>query len=160
MSHGQGRNILACQMLQKEASNQSSELREEGLRRGPFLLGKWRFIGPHGRTGANQVLISVDVIDPSNGRPEFALWFHKGLQRKRWKFWDVPSLPLRRKEAIAIDGPTAQGTTGLTSAKIHIFLNFNVGILPLGLDVLSTEESQRKGRGWRDGLLVRSNDCS
>lgn len=56
------------------------------------------------------------------------------------------SLPLRQKEAI--DVPTAQGTTGLTSAKIHIFLNFNV------------EESQRKGRGWRDGLRVKSNDCS
>lgn len=74
-------------MLQKEASNQSSELREEELRRGPFLFRKWRFIGPHGRARANQVLISIDVIDPSNGWPEFALWFHEGLKRKRWKFW-------------------------------------------------------------------------
>lgn len=37
------------------------------------------------------MLISVDVIDPSNGWPEFVLWFHKGLKRKRWTFWDVPS---------------------------------------------------------------------
>lgn len=59
------------------------EPREEELRRGPFLLGKGRLIGAHGRAGANQMLISIDVIDASNGRPEFALWFHEGLKRKR-----------------------------------------------------------------------------
>lgn len=78
---GRGRNILACQMLQKEASNQSFELREEGLRGGPFLFRKWRLIDLHGWAGANQVLISIDVIDPSNGWPEFVLWFHEG----QWK---------------------------------------------------------------------------
>lgn len=120
-------------MLQKEASNQSSEAREEELRRGPFLFGKWRLIGLHGRAGANQVLISIDVIDPSNGWPEFALWFHEGLKKEKMKVLDVLSLPLRGKEAIAIDVRTAQSTTGLTSAKIHVFLNFNFGILSLCL---------------------------
>lgn len=64
----------------REAPNQSLELRQRGLRRGPLLFRKWRFINFHGGAGTNQVLIAVDVINPGNGWPEFALWFHKGLQ--------------------------------------------------------------------------------
>lgn len=73
--------FLAYQILQREASNQSLELREGRLRRGPLLFRKWRLINFHGWAGTNQVLISIDVINPGNGWPEFVLWFHKGLQR-------------------------------------------------------------------------------
>lgn len=79
------------------------------------------------------MLISIDVINPSNGWPEFALWFHEGLKKEKMNVLDVLSLPLRGKEAIAIDVCTAQSTTGLTSAKIHAFLNFNFGNLFLCL---------------------------
>jgi len=78
-------------MLQQETSSQSFEPGEEGLRRGPFLFRKRRLVDLHGWAGADEVLISVDVVDPSNGWPEFVLWFHKGLKRKKWIFWDVPS---------------------------------------------------------------------
>lgn len=72
--------FLAYQMLKREASNQSLELRERRLRRGPLLFRKWRLVNFHGWAGTNQVLISIDVINPGNGWPEFVLRFHKGLQ--------------------------------------------------------------------------------
>lgn len=72
-------NEISHEMLQS-ASSQSLELGERTLRRGPLLFRKWGLINIHGWTGANQVLISVDVINPGDGWPEFVLWFHKGLQ--------------------------------------------------------------------------------
>lgn len=71
--------VLAHQMLQRKTSSHSLEL-ETGLRRGPLLFRKWGLINFHGWAGANQVLISIDVINPGNGWPEFVLWFHKRLQ--------------------------------------------------------------------------------
>ena len=60
--------------------NQSLELRERRLRRGPLLFRKWGLVNIHGWAGTNQVLISIDVINPGNGWPEFVFWFHEGLQ--------------------------------------------------------------------------------
>ena len=60
--------------------NQSLELRERRLRRGPLLFRKWGLVNIHGWAGTNQVLISIDVINPGNGGPEFVFWFHEGLQ--------------------------------------------------------------------------------
>lgn len=65
--------------MRQSASSQSLELRERTLRRGPLLFRKWGLINIHGWAGTNQVLISIDVINPRDGWPEFVLWFHKGL---------------------------------------------------------------------------------
>lgn len=63
------------------------------------------------------------------------------------------------KEAIATDVPTAQGTTGLTSAKIHIFLNFNFGVLSL---CLRRTPKEREGAGemarWLRALPALEED--
>ena len=73
--------------------NQSLELRERRLRRGPLLFRKWGLVNIHGWAGTNQVLISIDVINPGNGWPEFVFWFHEGLQGTKEKssgiFWEV-----------------------------------------------------------------------
>lgn len=84
---------LAYQLLWREASNQSHELRERGLRRGPLLFRKWGLINFHGWAGTNQVLVSIDVINPGNGWPEFVLWLHKGLQGTKdgsVGYWEAP----------------------------------------------------------------------
>lgn len=45
---------------------------EAALRRGSLLLVR-RLVRLHGRAGAHQVLVAVDVVDPGDARPEFGL---------------------------------------------------------------------------------------
>lgn len=84
-----GEKFLACLVLQRAASQQSLGARAGGLRRRPLLLRKRGLINFHGRAGANQVLVSIYVIDAGNGWPELVLWLHKGLQKTKdatlWK---------------------------------------------------------------------------
>lgn len=97
---------LAHQMLQRKTSSQSLEVRETALRRGPLLFRKWGLINFHGWAGANQVLISIDVINPGNGWPEFVLWFHKRLQgTKVGNILGYSETFLLGKEEIAVMSP-------------------------------------------------------
>ena len=49
------------------------------LRGGSLLLVRG-LVRLHGRAGAHQVLVAVDVVDPRDARPEFGLGPDEGLE--------------------------------------------------------------------------------
>ena len=100
------------------------------------------------------MLISVDVIDPGNGWPEFVLWFHKGLKGKRRTFWDVPSpLGVNRDSGFWMF-PQPKAPVAQHMPKPTIFHNFNFGVLTLCLWDQKEMLKAREMAQWLEHILL------